>query len=200
MAGMKGDAVPSKEITPTETYFRGGRLCARSHGRGCGEGGGVVSVFQSAGFRLCPADDAAGKFEHRFPLPGTLPKPWARPRQQKPEKWPPLCNTDEPLTPFETVAGHNNFYEFTTDKQGVYGTGQGLCLQALAADRRRSGRQATTFDLDDLKAMGVEEHIYRHRCVEAWSMVVPWLRIPAGVSAQQGAAALRTHAMCDLSR
>ena len=82
---------------------------------------------------------------------------------------------DEPLTPRPSILNYNNFYEFTTDKDAV---------AAAAADFKTTGwqvsvgglvRKPRVFDLDDLKRLSPpEERVYRMRCVEAWSMVIPW--------------------------
>ena len=82
---------------------------------------------------------------------------------------------DEPMTPRASILNYNNFYEFSTDKDGV---------AAAAADFRTTGWQVSVgglvekprvFDLDDLRKLSPpEERIYRMRCVEAWSMVIPW--------------------------
>jgi len=82
---------------------------------------------------------------------------------------------DEPMTPLLSVANYNNFYEFTTDKDGVAAAAAGfdttdwkLSVEGLCGKPR-------VFDLDDLRALGApEERVYRMRCVEAWSMVIPW--------------------------
>ena len=82
---------------------------------------------------------------------------------------------DGPQTPFQSVAHYNNFYEFSTDKDGVAATvgdftttGWEVAVDGLVA-------KPTTFDLDDLaKVSRPQERVYRMRCVETWSMVVPW--------------------------
>jgi sulfoxide reductase catalytic subunit YedY len=84
-------------------------------------------------------------------------------------------HVDEPLTPLDSVAHYNNFYEFTTDKDGVaeraahfQTKGWQVAVEGLVGKPR-------IFDLDDLRKIGApEERIYRMRCVEAWSMVIPW--------------------------
>src|SRR5271154_3715439 len=78
-------------------------------------------------------------------------------------------------TSFQDITHYNNFYEFSTDKEGV---------AAAAADFETKGwqvsveglvRKPKVFNLDDLlKISPPEERIYRMRCVEAWSMVIPW--------------------------
>jgi sulfoxide reductase catalytic subunit YedY len=91
------------------------------------------------------------------------------------------ATTDElgaSLTEFEAITNYCNFYEFSTRKESV---------AELAKDFRTSPWMVTvgglvhkprTFDLDDLRKFTQEERIYRLRCVEAWSMVIPWLGFP----------------------
>jgi sulfoxide reductase catalytic subunit YedY len=83
--------------------------------------------------------------------------------------------TDEARTSFQSITGYNNYYEFSTDKDGVAAkvghfstAGWKIAVDGLVA-------KPTTFDLDDLaKISRPEERVYRMRCVETWSMVIPW--------------------------
>jgi len=90
-----------------------------------------------------------------------------------------LVTTDDPPNTYEQITGYNNFYEF--------GTGKG-------DPKRYAGRLTTSpwtvkidglcnkpgdYHLEDLiKPADLEERVYRHRCVEAWSMVIPWIGVP----------------------
>jgi sulfoxide reductase catalytic subunit YedY len=86
---------------------------------------------------------------------------------------------DEPLTPRTSILNYNNFYEFTTDKDAVAGAAAGFKTDDWAVTVGGLVRQPRVFDLDDIRRLGPpEERVYRMRCVEAWSMVIPW----AGVS------------------
>jgi sulfoxide reductase catalytic subunit YedY len=86
---------------------------------------------------------------------------------------------DEAETPFQSITHYNNFYEFSTDKDGVAATvgnfstaGCKITVDGLVA-------KPTVFDMDDIRAIAPpEERIYRMRCVEAWSMVIPWAGYP----------------------
>ncbi|MEO6223669.1 MAG: protein-methionine-sulfoxide reductase catalytic subunit MsrP [Vicinamibacterales bacterium] len=83
---------------------------------------------------------------------------------------------DETQTPRASILNYNNFYEFSTDKDGV---------ARAAADFKTAGwtiavgglvHSPRVFDLDDLRRLSPpEERVYRMRCVEAWSMVIPWV-------------------------
>lgn len=90
-------------------------------------------------------------------------------------------STDESLTPFESVTTYNNFYEFGTDKASP------AILATKFPDKSKPWRVAIDgecdkpgeYDYDDLiKPFSVEERIYQFRCVEGWSMVIPWVGFP----------------------
>ena len=88
-------------------------------------------------------------------------------------------STNEALTPYEYVTGYNNFYEFGTDKSDPEKYGQGFEPHPWSVMVSGAAEKTGTFDLEDvLKGLSVEERIYRLRCVEAWSMVIPWLGVP----------------------
>jgi sulfoxide reductase catalytic subunit YedY len=82
---------------------------------------------------------------------------------------------DEPMTPRVSVINYNNFYEFTTNKDGVAAAAKGFSTAGWQIEVGGLCHAPKTFDLDDFRKLApVEERVYRHRCVEAWSMVVPW--------------------------
>jgi sulfoxide reductase catalytic subunit YedY len=86
---------------------------------------------------------------------------------------------DRPMT-VEAVAGrYNNFYEFTQVKEDVVVHAQKLPTRPWTVEVGGLVSRPRTWDVDDLlKAMPVEERLYRHRCVEAWAMAVPWTGFP----------------------
>jgi sulfoxide reductase catalytic subunit YedY len=92
-------------------------------------------------------------------------------------------NTDDKLTPYEDVTGYNNFYEFGTDKGDPKANATHFRTQPWKVEVAGEVNKPASYDLDDLlKGFTPVERVYRHRCVEAWSMVVPWLGIPlAGI-------------------
>ena len=82
---------------------------------------------------------------------------------------------DEPMTSLEAITHYNNFYEFTTDKDSVASLAQGFVTTGWRILVGGLVHRPRTFDLDDLRRVSApEERIYRMRCVEAWSMVIPW--------------------------
>jgi len=83
--------------------------------------------------------------------------------------------TDEAMTPLLSVANYNNFYEFTTNKDGVAAAAAGFDTSDWKVSVEGLCAKPRVFDLDDLRRLApTEERVYRMRCVEAWSMVVPW--------------------------
>ena len=93
-------------------------------------------------------------------------------------------NTDElsdALTSFEAITNYNNFYEFSMSKEAVARLAQGFTVAPWAITVGGLVNNPKTYDIDDLrKRFPQEERIYRLRCVEGWSMVIPWLGFPLG--------------------
>ncbi len=101
----------------------------------------------------------------------------------------PVANNAEPAayrTPegeaansFDDITTYNNFYEFDTSKSGVASASQGFITRPWTVRVEGLVNKPRTFDLDDLlKLAPLEDRVYRFRCVEAWSMVIPWLGLP----------------------
>jgi methionine sulfoxide reductase catalytic subunit len=88
---------------------------------------------------------------------------------------------DEKLTPYEDVTGYNNYYEFGTDKGDPKKNATGFRTRPWKVEVAGEVKRPAVYDLDEfLKPYTPVERIYRLRCVEAWSMVIPWLGIPLG--------------------
>jgi len=82
----------------------------------------------------------------------------------------------EPANDFADITNYNNFYEFSTDKQAVARRARNFVARPWTVEVSGMVHKPRTFDLDDLlKLAPLEDRVYRHRCVEAWSMVIPWL-------------------------
>ncbi len=89
--------------------------------------------------------------------------------------------TDElgdPLNTYEDITNYNNYYEFTTDKERVAELATGYPTSPWEVTVGGLVNNPKTFSLDDLRKFEIEERIYRLRCVEAWSMVIPWMGFP----------------------
>ncbi len=79
-------------------------------------------------------------------------------------------------TSLQDITHYNNFYEFSTDKEGVAPASAKFETKSWQVSVGGLVRKPKVFDLDDLlKISPPEERIYRMRCVEAWSMVIPWV-------------------------
>lgn len=87
--------------------------------------------------------------------------------------------TNEPQTSFEDITNYNNFYEFDTEKRSVASAAQGFVTRPWTVEVSGLVNKPKTFDIDALlKIASPEERVYRHRCVEGWSMVIPWVGFP----------------------
>ena len=146
-------APPSSEITPQAVY-----LNRRAFLRAAGLTG-AAAVLAACGVTP-PADGA----------PGATPSP--------------ASQTDEigdVLTSYEAVTGYNNYYEFTTNKEGVAGLAKDFRTRPWTIEVGGLVHKPETFAIDDLlAALPQEERIYRMRCVEGWSMVIPWMGFELG--------------------
>jgi sulfoxide reductase catalytic subunit YedY len=79
---------------------------------------------------------------------------------------------------FEDITNYNNFYEFSTDKRAVAKRAQRLVTRPWTIEVGGLVQKPKTFDIEEILRFPQEERIYRFRCVEAWSMVIPWVGFP----------------------
>ena len=85
----------------------------------------------------------------------------------------------EKLTKYEDVTTYNNYYEFGTDKSDPAKYSSQFKTRPWTISIEGEVKKAKTISIEELmKLAPLEERIYRHRCVEAWSMVVPWVGLP----------------------
>jgi methionine sulfoxide reductase catalytic subunit len=88
----------------------------------------------------------------------------------------PLTTTGEQLTSFDDITHYNNFYEFGVEKDQPAKNAGGLPTRPWSIKVEGKVAKPLTFDIEDLlKLRPLEDRVYRHRCVEAWSMVIPWV-------------------------
>ncbi len=158
------------EITPEQIY-----LSRRRFMKGVG-----ALVASSLVLAACGSQD---------PTPVATPTPAPSPTLEPSPTagligsvFPPLSGSADELgarlTSFEAVTNYNNFYEFTTRKEGVARLAQDFKASPWTVEVGGLVHKPRTFDLDDLLKFTQEERIYRLRCVEAWSMVIPWVGFP----------------------
>ncbi len=88
-------------------------------------------------------------------------------------------STEEKQTPYSAITQYNNFYEFGTQKDEPAKNAGKLRTRPWAVAVEGAVSKPKVFDIDELmKIAPLEERIYRHRCVEGWSIVVPWIGFP----------------------
>ena len=148
--------IKSSEITPESLYLR-----RRDFLRG--------AAAASAGIALGPLgcrEEEAQAAAMTATLSGVVPGPYA---------------TDEERTPWEHATSYNNFYEFGTDKSDPARSAGELRTKPWSVAIEGEVARPGSIGLEDLlKPHSLEERVYRLRCVEAWSMVIPWVGIPLG--------------------
>jgi sulfoxide reductase catalytic subunit YedY len=158
------DIDPS-EITPEHVYLNRRQLIV---GMGALAAASVLAACAGEPDAAVPAASAtAAPTTATPPATNAPPDPTAKAEQLQDE-----------LTPFDSVAGYNNFYEFTLSKSKVAELAQGFKTSPWDVDVGGLVNTPKTFGLEDLLAFEQEERIYRMRCVEAWSMVIPWNGFP----------------------
>ena len=123
---------------------------------------------------------------------------------------PSALSTTEPLTERDAVTTYNNFYEFGTDKADPARNAHKMAVRPWTVNVEGLVGKPRRFDIDELLRLApLEERIYRLRCVEAWSMVIPWLGFPLAellkaVEPAGGAKYVRfvtlTDLLCELER
>ena len=91
----------------------------------------------------------------------------------------PLSTTGEKLTPFKDITNYNNYYEFSSDKYEPAGLAKDFRTRPWTVSVEGLVKKPKKYDVDEIIRMGAaEERVYRHRCVEGWSMVIPWVGFP----------------------
>lgn len=103
------------------------------------------------------------------PAKGSVPVPL-----QNVKKWP--GSTSEKVTPVGDATSYNNFYEFGTDKGDPVQNSKNFVTSPWTVSVEGEVSKPRKFSMDEImKLAPLEERIYRHRCVEGWSIVVPWI-------------------------
>jgi sulfoxide reductase catalytic subunit YedY len=157
---------PASEITPEPLFLRRREFIAngaRILGTAAAVGAGLTWLLHQA-----PAPDppkTAPIAADATPLPITQSE----------------YTVDEAQTPFQAVTTYNNFYEFGLDKSDPAQNAHTLQPRPWTINVEGEVAQPRTIAIEDLLSwFPLEERVYRMRCVEAWSMVIPWLGFPLG--------------------
>ena len=87
-------------------------------------------------------------------------------------------NVKDVQTRLEDIANYNNYYEFSTSKTAVAGRAENMQTSPWTVVVDGLVKKPKAFDIDDLLKFDQEERVYRFRCVEGWSMVIPWVGFP----------------------
>jgi len=90
----------------------------------------------------------------------------------------PAYQVQDTLTPYKSVTTYNNFYEFGTDKGDPAAHGASLKTRPWTVQVDGLCAKPKTFDIEELLKFPLEDRVYRLRCVEAWSMIIPWIGFP----------------------
>lgn len=156
--------IPTSEITPESAY--------KNRRQFIGQSLGAIALMQTA---LVPGLAQAGyKYEINDRLPTYTGPDWLEGKLHDLKVGP--YATDEKLTPYLDVARYNNFYEFGTSKLDPVDYSQEFKTDPWSVEIAGECDKPGTYQLEDLmKSVDIEERLYRLRCVEAWSMVVPWV-------------------------
>jgi methionine sulfoxide reductase catalytic subunit len=160
----KHPAIPSSEITDEQVYLRR-REFIRIAGRAAAAAA-VAPLLPGCSGEPAAAEPRAGEMfgVAQSPLSGYKEKAIA---------------TDEKLNTFEEITGYNNFYEFGTGKDDPQRFANRMKTSPWRVKIDGHCSKPADYGLDDLmKPIALEERIYRLRCVEAWSMVIPWIGVP----------------------
>ena len=152
--------IKSSEITPKQVY-----LTRRDFLKGLGILSGSAALLAA-----CKGQDPTAM------LSPTSTGSSTGDQNQSPE--PGMDELGDPSNSFEDITNYNNYYEFTTDKERVAKAAEGYPTSPWELVVGGLVTNPKTFSIDDLRNFEIEERIYRMRCVEGWSMVIPWNGFP----------------------
>lgn len=149
-------AMPSSDITDERLYVNR-RAFMRT---------ASVALAGAAASSLVPGAPGVGSAWAQTALPNVKKSP---------------LSTDEALNKLDEIAGYNNFYEFGTDKEDPARNAGRLKTHPWTVKIDGNVAKPGDYQIEDLlKSFPLEERVYRLRCVEAWSMVIPWIGFPLG--------------------
>ena len=148
--------IPSSEITPKDTYLNRRKFML---------GAAALGVAAAGAERLS-----------RFATPSEVMAATKLPTVKS-----PLSTTGETLTTYKDITTYNNFYEFGYEKSDPSENAHTLQTRPWSVSIEGLVKKPQTFDIDSmLRYRPQEERVFRHRCVEAWSMVIPWVGYSLG--------------------
>ncbi|MGB9234471.1 MAG: protein-methionine-sulfoxide reductase catalytic subunit MsrP [Terriglobales bacterium] len=144
--------IPSSEITPRETYLNRRKFLAAA---------ALTGAAAAAGVAFSDLAEPALTVRANAKIDGLQKSPFS---------------TTERETPYKDVTNYNNFYEFSTDKYEPAALAKDFKARPWTVTIDGLVKKKQVLDVDAIIKMAApEERIYRHRCVEGWSIVVPWV-------------------------
>jgi sulfoxide reductase catalytic subunit YedY len=161
----KPNDIPSSEITPKSSYMSRRSFITGAIAAGAALAGGAY-LRSGSGEEHSATVEAAGD-----KLTGILKSQYS---------------TTETQTSFKDITNYNNYYEFSTDKYGPAGLSKNFRTRPWTVKVEGLVKKPKTLDIDSImKLSPLEERIYRMRCVEGWSMVIPWVGFPLSALIKQ---------------
>jgi len=152
----KAEDIRSSEITPKSLYVNRRKFLADAV-----IAGGAVAAGIGLGGTLSPAAALADTGGNGAKIEGVKKSSFS---------------TSETITPYKDVTHYNNYYEFSTEKDGPAELAKNFRTRPWKVKIEGEVEKKQELDIDAiLKMAAPEERIYRHRCVEGWSIVVPWI-------------------------
>src|SRR3954453_21670308 len=162
----------SSEITSERLYVRRREFIkdgAKIAGTAALVGSGLLWLVGGAPPPDTPEQPPISETGQSVPPAGPTPEPVAN----------GPYDTDEPPTPYQSITTYNNFYEFGLDKRDPSVNAHTLMPRPWTISIEGEVAKPQTIDIDTLLGwFTLEDRIYRMRCVEAWSMVIPWQGFP----------------------
>jgi len=153
----KPQDIKSSEITPKELYLSRRQFIASASAAAIGAGAALAGID----FLASPTPAGAGE------------------KLKNLKKGPAAFDTSEKLNSFKDITTYNNFYELGVEKGDPAQNAKYLTTRPWTVAVEGEVKKPKTFDIDDImKLSPLEERTYRLRCVEAWSMVIPWVGFP----------------------
>src|SRR6266853_659250 len=144
--------IPSSEITPKSLYLNRRKFLA---------GTAITGAAALAGVGLREIASPSSVVQANTKIDGLQKSPFS---------------TSETITPYKDVTNYNNYYEFSTDKYEPAGLAKNFRTRPWTVTIDGAVKKKQVLDVDTIIKMAApEERIYRHRCVEGWSIVVPWV-------------------------
>ena len=152
----KPNEIPSSEITSKSNYMSRRAFITGAVAAGAALAGGFYLRNESSASGHSGTVEASGQ-----KLSGIVKSPFS---------------TNEQPTSFKDITNYNNYYEFSTDKYAPAGLSKNFRTRPWTVAIDGMVKKPKTLDIDTImKLSPLEDRIYRHRCVEGWSMVIPWV-------------------------